>query len=90
MSAFLKHRTTTIWLVLVVATLLAWLLGADHVLGDHTRLTTVLVLLVAFVKVRLIGLDFMELRTAPVPLRILFEGYVVVVLGAVVGTYLLA
>jgi hypothetical protein len=43
---------------------------------------------VAAIKVRLIGLDFKELRSAPMPLRIAFESYCLV-LGAVLsGLYL--
>ena len=33
-------------------------------------------------KVRLIGLHFMDLRVAPTPLRLLFEGYVLAVFAA--------
>lgn len=43
------------------------------VFGNH--LATVLVLLVAFVKVRVVGLYFMELRDAPLPPKLIFEGY---------------
>jgi hypothetical protein len=38
-----------------------------------------IVIAVALFKVRLIGIYFMELRVAPPPLRLLFEGYVLVV-----------
>ncbi len=36
----------------------------------------------AMLKVRLIGLHFMDLRVAPTPLRLLFEGYVLAVFAA--------
>jgi hypothetical protein len=48
---------------------------------------TAAVLAVAFVKVRLIGIHFMELGTAPRVLRGLFEGYVVVVALALFALY---
>jgi hypothetical protein len=38
--------------------------------------------------VRLIGLDFMELRSAPIPLRAAFEGYCLVLWGVLSGLYL--
>jgi len=38
-------------------------------------LVAVLVLGIAAIKVRLVGLDFMELRHAPIPLRAAFETY---------------
>jgi hypothetical protein len=53
-------------------------------------LASVLILLIAFMKVRLVGLYFMELREAPVALRGLFQGYCIVVSAAVLGTFLLA
>ena len=39
---------------------------------------------VAFVKVRLVGLDYMELRAAPVLLRYLFEAWILVVMLAII------
>lgn len=80
------HVAGAVWLVLVVATGLSWWLGADHTGG----LATIGVLAVAFFKVRLIGLHFMELRGAPTPLRAMFEGYVVLVPVALAVVYLVA
>jgi hypothetical protein len=83
---------TVAWFVLILATLTSWRLGTDHGLGsdeDH-ELASVAIFLVAFVKVRLVGLYFMELREAPLPLRGIFEGYCAVVCAAVIGMYLLA
>jgi hypothetical protein len=87
MPAMLRHRTTFIWLVLVVATSASWVL-ASECRGQFSAGTGTAVMLVAFVKVRLVGLHFMELRSAPVALRTLFEAYVVVVFTVVVAMYL--
>jgi hypothetical protein len=38
--------------------------------------------------VRLIGLDFMELRHAPIPLRAIFEAYCVLLWAVLSGLYL--
>jgi hypothetical protein len=65
-----QARITGVWVLLVVATLFSWEWAQGA--GDR-RLTASAVLVIAFVKVRLIGLEFMELRTAPLPLRIAFE-----------------
>jgi hypothetical protein len=46
--------------------------------------------MVAFVKARLIGLYFMDLRHAPTALRVLFEAWCVAVCGTVIGLYLFA
>src|SRR5437764_13995502 len=66
MVSMLRHRTTVIWLLLVFATAGSWVLGSEN------RGTALM--LVAFIKVRLVGLHFMELRSAPLALRTLFRG----------------
>jgi hypothetical protein len=70
----LKNRAGVSWLLLVAATLVSWAVGAEHGTGSAVA---VLVLGIAAIKVRLVGLDFMELRHAPIPLRAVFEGYCV-------------
>jgi hypothetical protein len=90
MIALLRTPITAVWSLLIFATLLSWWLGTDHGFGsgsDYT-LATLAVLVVAFFKIRFVGLYFMELRHAPLPLRLLFEGYVLVVCGGVIGLYL--
>lgn len=67
-----------VWLVLLIATV------ASSTVAGHG----VAVIAVAFFKVRLVGLHFMELRAAPVPLRVVFEGWVVVTGGILIGLYL--
>ena len=73
------------WLVLIAATLLSYALGAEHGVGSTV---VVVVFGIAAIKVRLIGLDFMELRSAPIPLRAAFEGYCLVLWGVLSGLYL--
>jgi len=70
--ALLKNRAGISWLVLVAATLVSWAVGAEHGTGSAVG---VVVLGIAAIKVRLVGLDFMELRHAPLGLRALFECY---------------
>lgn len=78
LSALLPTRTALIWVLLMAATAASLLLGAED-LVQSAKLASVLVLVIAFVKVRLVGLYFMELRDAPVALRLLFEVYCAVV-----------
>jgi hypothetical protein len=88
--SLLRSPVTVVWSLLICATLLSWWLGTDHGLAsgaDHT-LPTLAILVVAFVKLRCVGLYFMELRNAPAPLRLVFEAYAVLVCGAVIGLYL--
>jgi hypothetical protein len=88
----LRNRASVAWVFLVLATLVSWRLGPDHGLAsaDDHRLASCAIVLVAFVKIRLVGLYFMELREAPMALRLCFEGYCLVVCLAVLGTFLLA
>jgi hypothetical protein len=78
-------RTGLSWLLLIAATALSTLLGIEHSLGDHVA---VVVLGLAAAKIRLIGLDFMELRSAPVALRATFEAYCVTLWAVLSGLYL--
>jgi Prokaryotic Cytochrome C oxidase subunit IV len=88
----LRTRTTAVWLMLIGATILSWTLGVDHSLGlpgGHWS-TAIVILLIALVKVRFVGLDFMELRGAPPALRAVFETYCAAVLLALSAIYLLS
>ena len=85
MIAQFRNRTTVIWLILVAITAISWETSVGH--ADADRFVTLAVLVVAFVKMRLIGLEFMELRHAPLPLRLLFEVWVVGVGTAIVALY---
>jgi hypothetical protein len=85
--SMLRHRTTAVWLVLVTATILSWVLGTEN-RGHTGAVWGVALMVVAFVKVRLVGLEFMELRSAPPALRLVFEAYVGAVFITVVGFYL--
>jgi hypothetical protein len=88
MTALLRTPATVVWVVLVMATIVSWTLGTTHGMHNHA-LASVLILLIALIKVRLVGLYFMELHEAPAALRGLFEGYCIVVCAAVLGTFLL-
>jgi hypothetical protein len=88
LTSLLKTRITVVWLGLIVATLISWRIGTDH--GLHASLATAVVLVVAFVKVRFVGVYFMELRGAPVWLRSVFEGYCLVVCTVLIAMYLAA
>jgi hypothetical protein len=68
---FVRGRAGASWVVLIVATLISYALGAVHGAGS---VIVVVVLAIVAVKVRLVGLDFTELRSAPMVLRLAFEG----------------
>jgi hypothetical protein len=85
MLHLMRNRAGASWLMLVVATLASWALGHDHGIG---ALAGVGVLAIAAIKVRLVGLDFMELRHSPIPLRGAFEAYCVALWALLSGLYL--
>jgi hypothetical protein len=80
--------STIVWFGLVGATLVSWYVGTDHWFDSPTGIT-IAVLLVAFVKVRFVGMYFMDLREAPAHLRMAFDGYCVLVCALIIGCYLL-
>ena len=74
--SLLRSRLTLVWLILVAATLLSFesmLLG-----GDGARLARCAILIIAFAKVALVGLEFMDLRNAPLLLRLPFLGWAII------------
>lgn len=87
MTSLLRTPATAVWLVLVTATAVSWALGSQHGTHDH-ELASVIILLIAFIKVRLVGMYFMELREAPNVLRGLFEAYCLIVCALLLGVFL--
>jgi hypothetical protein len=67
-------RLGIVWVALIAATCVSWSLGAAA-------------LAIAFVKVRYIGLEFMELRGSAPLLRGLFEVYVLLVGAALLALH---
>lgn len=89
MRELLLSRTTAIWFLLVAATLLSWEMG--HGVGfQDLRHAGVAILIIAFIKVRFVVLEFMEVRHAPIVLRVLTEAWSVVVCALLVTMFALA
>lgn len=80
-----RNRAGVSWLILVAATVVSWAVGAEHGTGS---MVAIVVLAIAAIKVRLVGLDFMELRHAPIPLRAIFEVYCFALWAVLSGLYL--
>ncbi|MFT4262213.1 MAG: cytochrome C oxidase subunit IV family protein [Nocardioides sp.] len=78
----LLRRPTTVWIVLMLATVVtAFVLARD---GVSERAALIGTFLIAAWKVRLVMLDFMELREAPRLGRLVFEAWAVAVPVAIV------
>ena len=87
MIAALKNPAHRAWLVLVVATAITWYLGEVGAAGTGA---IVAMLAIAFVKGRLVILDFMELRGAPLLWRIVLEGWLILVSSLILLAYWLS
>ncbi|MCG3753746.1 cytochrome C oxidase subunit IV family protein [Amycolatopsis sp. Poz14] len=69
-----RNRVFLVWLGLIIVTCLSFWLGSGHGFSSATA-ANIAVVAVAFLKVRCIGLYFMELKDAPRRLRVIFESY---------------
>lgn len=79
----LRERVTLVWLGLVVLTCMTtWGLSKNLF---SPAVAVFGIFLIAAVKVRYVMLDFMELRNAPIPVRVAFEVWPVVVAAIILG-----
>lgn len=81
-----RNMTTLVWFGLIAATLMSWFVGVGHGLGEG--FAGLVILLIAFVKVRFVGRYFMELRHAPLGLAAAFDAWIVVVAATLIGLFL--
>ncbi len=72
------HRMTLVWILLLVLTFGSFVVGLEQSAGA-ADIAAIVIIAIAMFKVRLVGVHFMDVRVAPVALRALFEGYVLVV-----------
>jgi hypothetical protein len=80
------RRITWVWLGLLGATALSSQLGRGSFLGDP-RNAGAAILLIAFVKIRFVILDFMELRHAPLGMRVAGEAWVIGAAALLIALY---
>ena len=74
------YRETVVWLLLMLVTIiLTYALdgGAVGRLGLSDTARNVLILVIAFVKVRIVAYEFMEIRLAPVGMRAATNAWVI-------------
>ncbi len=92
MNQLLRSYTSGIWLLLILFTAFSWWLSATGaarpVQAAHIATTSMFV--VAYFKVRMVGMHFMEMKRAPWSLRLLFEAWAVAAFGAIISLYWLA
>lgn len=91
MNSLIRTNATLVWAILSSLTVVSWALGTSHGFGGDNHVpASIVIFVVAVFKIRLVGLYFMELRDAPIPLRGIFEGYCVVLLSLLIGMFMLA
>jgi caa(3)-type oxidase subunit IV len=79
----LRERVTMVWLGLMVLTsLTTWGLSKDLFVPAVGVVGT---FVIAAVKVTYVMLDFMELRNAPIPVRVAFQAWPVIVAAMILG-----
>ena len=87
MTALLLNRLSVIWAGLILATGLSWQFGHGFGFGDDIQYAAVAILVITFIKIRFVFLDFMEIRTAPLALRLVLEVWAVLACVIRIGLY---
>ena len=82
-----RSRTTLVWFLLVAATAISWEMGHGAGFAD-LHYASVSIIVIAFIKVRFVILDFMEIRHAPIWMRVVGETWCVVICSTLVLLYL--
>jgi Prokaryotic Cytochrome C oxidase subunit IV len=77
------RRITLTWILLLALTFGSFVIGVEQGAGFAAQAAIIIIGLALF-KVRLIGLHFMDLRSAVVGLRMMFEGYLLAVFTVLV------
>jgi len=86
MLPYLRHATTPLWLLLILATGLSWWLG--HEVGSLAlRQATTAMVLVAAVKIRIVVRHFMDIRYAPSSLQWVLDAWLGLMTAGILGTY---
>lgn len=84
---------TYIFVGLALLTALSWSVaergGRPGEPSTADAITVALVVSIAAVKLHLVAMHFMELRDAPVALRLLFDAWTVIVWGVIIGLRLM-
>jgi hypothetical protein len=89
-SATFNKRLLIVWLILTAMTLsYVWI---DHTADQNgtfraSTVVTVSAIVIALIKVRIIFREFMEVRHAPLLLRRITDGWVVLIGAALLGSY---
>lgn len=89
MTRYLNTPITLVWGILAALMIVSWMVGDGYLPGDRSTAgqITIALMVIAFFKVRLVMLHFMEAKVAPLALRLLVELYVLGVCATVLLMY---
>lgn len=87
MPAFLRDRLTLTWALLVAVTLFSTEIGGGASWFGSAAVVTVTVFAIAFAKVWMVMFTFMELRGAPLALRLLASVWLAGALAVLLAIY---
>lgn len=93
MREIVWNTSTLVWLIVSAATALSWWLGtgdSSAPMANAQNATALAIIVIAFFKVWLVIRYFMEVRDAPLPLRLITNVWTVVVCAAVMGFFIWA
>lgn len=82
-----RDRVVPVWMLLVVATIFSCELFGISASQQVQKYTGIGVIVIAFLKARFIGLDFMELRNAPTVVRVVFESWILIICSVLASLY---
>ena len=88
MTSLIRNPLTIVWALLTAVTIVSWLVSRDGGAAHQLNSTVTTVgLLIAAVKAQLVIWHFMDVRRAPVWLKAVTSGWVIVVFAAMLGVY---
>lgn len=89
MQGLVRQRATVSFGLLLIVTMVSYWLTVGHggsAMSEGQSIVWTQVIVLAFIKVRWVMLDFMELRSAPLKLRALYEAWGVGVAAFLIAT----
>ncbi|OBJ42505.1 hypothetical protein A5630_20900 [Mycolicibacterium mucogenicum] len=89
MIFMIRSTEAVVWMSLIAVTIFSWALGVQHgstVVGHNTA--SLMVIALAVLKLRFVGLYFMEIRRTPLALRASFEAYCAFLLALLSSMFL--
>ncbi len=87
MQLLKDNKLLLVLVLLLTLSLCSWLLSAFTLVDGKTL--GVMILVFAFMKVRLIIIHYMEANRVILPIRMAFEAWVLIVGGSTIGLYIL-